>query len=163
MAEQIAFNLIAVLVLFCALMVVTLRNLVHCALFLVLTFMGVAGVYVLLHADFVAGAQVLIYVGAITVLLLFGIMLTRSIARRDIIAHNKQNLLGAVSAIGVFALIMVIVRGTQFEAGETALPDATTEIGKALVNTYVLPFELASIVLLVAMIGAIVIAREKDV
>jgi NADH-quinone oxidoreductase subunit J len=163
MAEQIAFNIIAVLILFCALMVVTLRNLVHCALFLVLTFMGVSGIYVLLHADFLAGVQVLIYVGAITVLLLFGIMLTRRIAGRDIIVHNKQKLLGAAGALGLFAIIYVIVRGTEFAINQAPPQDSTTAIGQALVRTYVLPFELASIVLLVALVGAIIIARERDV
>jgi NADH-quinone oxidoreductase subunit J len=163
MAEQIAFYAIFAQVIFCAWMVVSLRNLVHCALFLVLTFLGVAGVYVLLHADFLAGVQVLIYVGAITVLLLFGIMLTRRIAGQDVVVHNKQRFLGALGALALFWIIFSITQNAQFKTDTSAPSDPTGAIGKALVSTYVLPFELASIVLLVAMIGAIIIAREKDV
>ncbi len=164
MTEQIAFYAMAALILICAWMVVTLRNLVHCALFLVLTFMGVAGIYVLLHAEFLAGVQVLIYVGAITGLLLFGIMLTRKYAGRDIIAHNKQKPLGFISAAGLFIIIVYIALQTDFDwSAKPPTMNATSEIGKSLVSTYVLPFELASIVLLVAMIGAIIIAREKDI
>lgn len=140
-------------------MVIFVRQLLHAILLLVLSFVGVAGIYLTLSADFVAVVQVLIYAGAIAVLMIFAIMLTPA-SRRD----NADNVL-RLPALVLAGLMVTIV---AFVALETDWREATrgsfeataAAIGEALVDPFVLPFEVASVLLTVAMIGAIVLARE---
>ncbi len=141
-------------------MIIVVRNLLHALLFLILSFIGVAGLYITLSADFVAVVQVLIYAGAIAVLMIFAVMLT-PLSSRD----NAEGLLrlpalvlaGLVAASVAFVAIetewRVVTRGS-FES-------TTTEIGEALLSPFVLPFEIASVLLVAAMIGAIVLVREE--
>lgn len=159
--QQVAFLVLGAGVLASALLVVTVRNIVHAALSLALCFAGVAGIYVLLQAEFLAVAQVLIYIGAITVLLLFGIMLTRYITGENIphlAAHWKWALAGAW--LFLFLLLHVVLNG-QWRVAAEAPRDSTTSLGLALVQQYVLPFELASLILLAALVGAVVLAKEE--
>jgi len=159
--QQLAFALISLVVIGSAVLVVTLRNIFHSVLFLALSFLGVAGVYLLLAADFLAAAQVLIYIGAIIVLMMFALMLTHRVMTANVIQTVGHPWL----ALAVAGAMLVILFGLfVFYPWDTgALPDAaptTGIIGRQLLTRYVLPFELASIVLLVAMIGAIVLAKE---
>jgi NADH-quinone oxidoreductase subunit J len=165
--EQIVFILVAILTLGAALMVVTTRNLVHAALWLVVALFGVAVFFVLLHAGFLAVAQVVIYIGAIAILTIFTIMLTRRVARVSDTQLSSNWVWGLVVAVAVFAGVVWMLSGWTAIGGAAPawnpLVDPVQLLGAALVapNGYVLPFELASILLLAAMIGAIIIAWER--
>ncbi len=157
----VAFYLLGGIALGGALMVATLRNVMHAALALMMSFVGVAGIYLLLEAEFVAVVQVLIYIGAISVLILFAIMLTRGLMSKTLPPGNGQWIAAAGLAVLLFAILFVIAVGTNWPLGQTLdTSNLIPKIGAELVTTYVLPFEVASLVLLAALIGAIVIARE---
>lgn len=158
----VAFLVLSAITLSAATLVVTTPKIVHSALFLVLAFLSLAGIYVLLAAEFVAGVQVLIYVGAITVLVLFAIMLTHGPATPASNPVNRQWSIALVVSGALFALLLLAIEGTTWPVSGAALPRSTVEtVGVQLLTTYVVPFELASLLLVAAMIGAIVIAREE--
>ena len=160
MAEVFFFTLAAFTVA-AALLVVLSRNIVHSAVALIFSFCGVAGIYVLLDAEFLAAVQILIYVGGITILLLFAIMLTTRIAQRTAV-FNEQMGLSALIAVGITAvLVYASVTGIQI-SGQVPAPEETTPaLGRLLMTTHVLPFEIASVLLLAAMVGAIILARRE--
>jgi len=166
-ALQVIFLIIAVLTLGAALMVVTTRNLVHAALWLVVTLFGVAVLYVLLDAGFLAVAQVIIYIGAIAILFIFAVMLTRRVASDSSPQTNSNWGWAALVAVVLFAgLAWVLGKWPGFfmQAGElSSRADPLRELGQALVspNAYVIPFEVASVLLLAALIGAIMVAWER--
>lgn len=138
------------------------REMVRSALALVLSFSGVAVVYLLLNADFLAVAQILIYVGAIMILMLFAIMLTPGQVEIPGLASQGQTLAaGLVSAV-IFVLTTGVMLTTPWRLRADVVNAPTTErIGELLLTTYVLPFEIASVLLTAALIGALVIAREN--
>lgn len=170
----VAFYVIAILLVGSALAVVLLRNIVHAALFLALFFGAAAGIYVLLNAEFIAIVQVLIYAGAVTILVLFAIMLTQHPTSRQGNPFAGQWWLAGLICLILGGGIIYAVSGSKMVV---ASPDASVTLAGAGANggtivhlgqllyspftySYVLPFEIASIVLLVAIIGAIVIGRE---
>jgi NADH-quinone oxidoreductase subunit J len=155
------FYALASLTLGSGLAVVMLRNLVHSALFLVLSFVGVAGVYLMLGAQFLAAAQVLIYIGAISVLILFGIMLTRRANSPYTNADSSQAAGGLVAAGLLFAVLTVVLLATRWPLLALG-PDAAqvAVIGRLLLGPYLVPFEVASVLLLVALVGALALARR---
>jgi NADH-quinone oxidoreductase subunit J len=164
---QILFILVAIITFGCALMVVTARNLVHSALWLVAALFGIAVVFAILQAGFLAVVQVVIYIGAIAVLMIFAIMLTRRIAMETAPRFNENWAWAVVVALVMFVGLGWMV-ASQPVAHTPLVPlDARADplrlLGAALVspNGYVLPFELASVLLLAALIGAIVVAWEK--
>lgn len=141
------------------------RNIMHAAFSLLFTFFGVAGLYVLLHADFLAITQIMIYIGGILVLIIFGVMLTTRITGVDVKSGRTGKLqLGLTAALSV-ALAAVLVKiflSTQWHIAPAANVDTTAElIGNALLTKYLIAFEAASILLLVAIVGAAFIARKK--
>jgi NADH-quinone oxidoreductase subunit J len=148
------------------LLVVLARNIVHCAIALVFSFFGVAALFVLLDAEFLAAAQVLLYVGGITILLLFAIMLTSRISAGGVKIMNEQVGIGALVVFAIVGLmIFANLKGFPAAVPPLTMPDNTASIGKLLLTTYVLPFEVVSLLLLAAMVGAIILARrerEKD-
>jgi NADH-quinone oxidoreductase subunit J len=158
--HEIAFMILALLGLFAAARVVTTDNVVHAALYLVVTLAVVGGVYMVLGAEFVAWVQILIYVGAVVVLLLFSLMLTKApigAGRLD----NQQRGLAALVGLAVFAgLGALIVDGFKGKIEVTATTSA--EIGSSIFRSWVLPFEIVSVLLLAALVGAVVIARKDD-
>lgn len=159
------FFVFAALTIASAIMVVTLRNLFHSALFLGLSFVGVAGLYVLLHAEFLAAAQILIYVGAITVLIMLAIMLTEHIMSTRIRQVIAGGYLGLPVATGIAAALIWAFRqadGVFLPASDVAAPQGgwTSWIARELLMPYLLPFELASVVLLIALVAAVVLAVE---
>ena len=166
-AEQIIFIVTAAISLGAAVMVVTTRNLIHAALWLVLTLFGVAVLFVLLDAGFFAIVQVIIYIGAISILLIFVIMLTRRTMQESAPPMNRTWWLAAIISILLFAgLAWMLSSWDGFTTSKPELAigvDPLQQLGQALVspNAYVLPFEIASILLLAALIGAIVVAWEK--
>lgn len=158
--QEIVFVLIGIGTAFSAVLTVTSRNLVHAALFLATTLAGIGGVFLVLHADFVGMVQLVVYVGAIAVLFLFGLMLTRApIGREALDSQNRGLGFGvALSMFGVLvALIVQAFRGV--EAVELSGP-GVADIGFAIFGEWVLPFELASMLLLGALVGAILLSRR---
>ena len=159
---QVAFVGFSVLTLASALMVVLSRNLLHSALFLVLTFFSVAGIYVLLEAEFLAAIQVLIYVGAVAVLYLFALMLTRRITGEGIRQHNAQVIPAALVALVFIGILLPVAWVGNWQISSLPPdPDVIPRLGESLLTTYALPFEVMGVVLLVALVGAIILAREN--
>jgi NADH-quinone oxidoreductase subunit J len=163
--QQVVFWVLAVAMTVAALRVVTCANVVHAALYLVGTLMGAAAIYVLLFAEFVAWVQVLVYVGAIVVLMLFGLMLTRApIGRLNL--DNNQRPLAALCALAIFAVTSWITvsafEGREIDFGRllSGGKGPTELVGDVIFSTYVLPFEIVSVLLLAALVGAVVIARR---
>lgn len=160
--SQVIFYLLSFVIIVSAIYVVTLRNIFHSALFLILTLFGVAGIYILLHAEFLAAVQVLIYVGAISVLIIFAIMLTSQLANKEIKQSNEQVTVTIFVCAGFLMASLGSVANTVWKLTENPLPeDNTLTIGKLLMNEFVLPFEVVSVVLLAALIGAVVLARKE--
>jgi NADH-quinone oxidoreductase subunit J len=160
--QEVAFLVLAVIGGLSGLAVVTSRNVVHAALWLVVALATVAGVYLLLAAPFLAFVQVIIYVGAIVVLLLFGIMLTRAPVGRRVLDNTLRARIGAlVVGGGLFAMLTVFLldafRGDRIS---NRAATATAALGDSLFRNFVLPFEAVSVLLLAALIGAIVLARR---
>lgn len=164
---QIIFLAIAALSLFAAFMVVSARSLVHSALWLILTLFGVAVLFVLLEAGFFAVAQVLIYIGAIAILFIFAVMLTRRIMADTGPRLNSSWWLAAIISLLMFiGVVWMISQSPLFsitQAPELVEETLLADLGKALVSPtgYLLPFELASVLLVAAMVGAIYVAYVK--
>jgi len=162
--SQVVFIVLSIAALGGALGVVFARNLFLAALALVLSFVGVAGFYVLLEAELLAMIQILVYVGAIAILIIFAIMLSRRLMSSEVKPWNEQ-WVGAVIVSGVlFAALVFILSRVDWPTTEAQVPaDSISQLGQALVSPdfYVLPFEVASVLLLVALVGAVIIAREQ--
>ncbi len=158
---DIIFYLFASVTLLSALFVVTSRNIVHSAFYLLFTFFGVAGIYVLLGADFVAIVQLIVYVGGILILLLFGVMITNKITNVDI-KTGTINTLPAAIGLGLFTgIIGSVMLNTKWQVIDIGMPQATLAgLGQMLLNEYVLVFELLGILLLIALVGAASMARR---
>ena len=156
------FYLVVVVTLGSAMMVAFSRNIIYSAFSLLGTFAGVAGIYIFLGADFVAAVQLLIYVGGILVLVLFAVMLTHRITDVEI-TNRAAGRIPALIVVGVLVYLLVqTVRETPWaKAKEIVYAATTAKIGDLFLDTYLLPFELASLVLLAALIGAVVIARKE--
>jgi NAD(P)H-quinone oxidoreductase subunit 6 len=156
------FYLIAIITVGSAAMVAFSRNIIYSAFSLLGTFAGVAGLYVFLGADFVAGVQLLIYVGGILVLILFAVMLTHRITDVEITNRAAGRVPGLL-IVGVFLVILIqTIRETPWvRVKEVAHQPTTAKIGDLFLENYLLPFELASLVLLAAMIGAVVLSRKE--
>jgi NADH-quinone oxidoreductase subunit J len=148
-----------------ALMVITRRNPVHSALSLIFTLLSLAGLYLMLYAPFVAGVQIILYVGGIMVLFLFVIMLVNLERNMREDQFNKQWLVATLATLVLGALfVYVYVKGKAiFPATLAPLPEQmnTQMVGRALYTTYMYPFEIASILLLVAIVGAVVMAKKR--
>ena len=160
--QQAVLWILGALVVVAAVRVVTSQNVVHAALYLVGTLMGAAALYVMLFAEFVAWVQVLVYVGAIVVLMLFGLMLTRApIGKANF--DNNQRFLAACCAGAVFIVTSWILwdafSGREIDFAREA-GTKTASIGEVIFSAYVLPFEVVSVLLLAALVGAVVIARR---
>ncbi len=168
MILQVAFIYFAAVTVFSALMVITRKNPVHCALYMLAVFTHVAGLFVLLDAEFVAAVQVLVYAGAILVLFLFVIMLFRGDGMKDKARFVSGWPIVAPIAIALMGLLMSILMHSGFSGAQgsytiEAVRSAGNSqvIGMALYTDYLFPFEIASVILLVAMVGAIVLAKKK--
>ncbi|MCF8242771.1 MAG: NADH-quinone oxidoreductase subunit J [Melioribacteraceae bacterium] len=158
---DIIFYLFAAITVLSAFLVVTAKNIVHSAFYLLFTFFGVAGLYVLLGADFIAIVQIMVYVGGILILLLFGVMLTNKITSVEI-KSGTIHVLPAVIGLGLFAaFVLSTMMTTKWKSNPAELPFTTVyDLGYILINEYVLIFELLGILLLIALIGAASIARK---
>jgi NADH:ubiquinone oxidoreductase subunit 6 (subunit J) len=175
MLEKIIFIILSVITLGSGLVVVIERNLFRAALYLVAALFGVAGMFVLLEAGFLAVVQVFIYAGAIAILIIFAVMLTRRVMNPDTPQVNSQSAASVALAIVLFALLALVLAPDQLQIGDLTLggivwperadqtPVDITDLGRALVDAeqYVVPFEVASVLLLVAMIGAVYIVFPR--
>jgi NADH-quinone oxidoreductase subunit J len=159
--EAAVFWVFASLTLLSACVVVLSRTLIYSAFALLVTFFGVAGLYLLLGADFLAATQLLVYVGGILVLLLFGVMLTHRIYDLDLRSGTNQLLSGLIVAGGLFVILTALALRTEWPAAERAPAATTAPIGRMFLSEYLLPFEAASVLLLVALIGAAMIVRRR--
>jgi NADH-quinone oxidoreductase subunit J len=170
--ETFVFLVFSVITLGGALLVVTTRNLFHAALFLMLSLFGVAGLFVLLSSEFLAGVQVVVYIGAIAILIVFAVMFTPQVTH-ILRVDRSQWISGAVIAALLFLLLLVIVtpliedvRFDKFDKdnADDVPASAMQDLGEALVdpNQYMLPFEIASVLLMAALIGAVVMIRPED-
>jgi len=160
MMPTIAFGVLSVVIIGFALAMVLSKNLVHSAIFMAVTFIGVAGIYLTLSAGFLAAVQILIYVGAISILMVFGVMLTR---RGDISASNlfnKNILSGVVVSLALFVILGRLILISNWSTSSFSVPESTVGlIADLMMNVYVIPFEVAALLLLAAMVGAIIVAK----
>jgi NADH:ubiquinone oxidoreductase subunit 6 (subunit J) len=162
--DDLAFLLLAGILLGSALMVVLGRNIIRSGLWLVLSFAGLAGIYALLGATLVAAAQVLIYIGAISVLILFAVMLTQSKAGPARLVFHHQAWAGAIAATAMALLLIVSVLFTGWPLAVAApVAYAASEIATMLFDDYLLAFEVISLLLLAAVIGGIFLARRDEI
>ena len=159
MAQNIAFGVIALVIIASAPRVVTTNNVVHAALYLVMVLAGVGGLYFILGAEFVGTTQILVYIGAIIVLFLFGIMLTRAPIGGESDLDNDQRWIGGLIAVLLLAVIGYTLID-RFEDSELPADTVTTtaQVSDAIFGTYLVPFEVISVLL--PLVGAIVVARR---
>lgn len=166
MENGIVFWFLSLVMLISALMVVSLKNIFHSALFLVLCLFSVAGFYIMLDAEFLAAAQVLIYVGAVAILIIFAIMLTSNLTSKKIRQVNENALVSLLVCLlffmGSVALIKMTYDSAWKDIAAPTLPaDNVLALGQLLMTEYMLPFEVVSVLMLAALIGAIVLARKE--
>ena len=176
MFEQTLFVLLTILTLGSAFVVVTNRNLFHAALALMLSFAGVAGFYITLDAGFLAAAQLLVYIGAISILIIFAIMMTRRLMQATEQPFNSQRGLSIVGALATFIIMALVISRYWPTTPNNDIPMASrtvvetailngsvAELGRSFVSVdaFVIPFEVASVLLLAALIGAILVAWPK--
>ena len=159
---ELAFLGIACLVVFSAFGVVISSSLVHSAVALLFTLFGVAGLYIFLYADFLAATQVVIYVGGILVLIIFGVMLTNKIDTPSIASSSSNQVIGSTVSFLLFSFQLgVIFKTDWYTLNPTPVEDSVSIIGRMLLEEYLLPFELVSILLLGALIGASMLSRKN--
>lgn len=161
---NVAFFIISIFILSGAVLMISYTKVVHMVASLAVTFIGLAGLYVLLAAEFVAFVQVLIYAGGVTILMIFGIMMTRHDTTDD--EEPKRPLhqtLLTIGVLGFFGIMFFAIQRAAFPIQQTDLPaDNTRAIGEQLFTMHVIPFELVSVLLTVAFIGAIIIAKREE-
>jgi NADH-quinone oxidoreductase subunit J len=162
---DILFYVFAVLIIGSAIIVVTSKNIMYSAFSLLFTFFGVAGLYVLLNADFIAISQIMIYIGGILVLIIFGVMLTSKITDVDIKTGTSGRLQVMFTSIIVLALTVILIvtylNSNWFKKPSINSENTIKPIGNILLTDYLMAFEVASVLLLIAIIGAALIARRK--
>jgi NADH-quinone oxidoreductase subunit J len=164
-AQSVAFYILAVAMAVAAIGVVRTQNVVHAALYLVVVLAGAAGQYILVAAEFVAWVQVLIYIGAVVILFLFGIMLTRAPMRSEGSLDNEQKWAAAVVGLFLFGVIAALLvdayGGKQIKLNDKLVAlGRAGHVGTTIFRDYLVPFEVVSMLLLAALIGAVVIARR---
>ncbi len=160
--DDVLFVLFAVVMLGSALLVVTLRDIIRSGLAMIVCFAALAGLYVLLGSPILAATQVLVYIGAISVLVLFAIMLTQTKAGPARLVFQTQWWAAAIAAIAVVVVVIGVVASTDWGAEATRLQSVTGDVARLLFSDYTLPFEAVSVLLLAAVIGGIFLAKRED-
>ena len=159
--DDVLFIIFSVVMIGSALLVVTLRDIIRCGLAMMVSFAALAGLYVLLGAPMVAAAQVLVYIGAISVLILFAIMLTQTKGGPARLVFQTQAVPAGFAALVLAVLIILSILATNWNAVAAPIRTGTTELAKVLFNQFVLPLEVISVLLLAAVIGGIFLARRS--
>lgn len=162
MIESAFFYLVAVVLLVSSVLVVRSQDLVRAVLWLAVSLVTTAALYALLGAPFLAGVQVLTYVGGVVTLMIFGVMVTRRHDGTPATADRSDSDRGAVAALGVFALLALAIWKSDLAAPQGLAPATTASIARALLDDHLLAFEAASLLLLAAIVGAVVLARRGD-
>jgi len=161
--SELPFYLIASITIASAYWVVVSNRLIYSAIALLFTLFGVAGLYICLYADFLAASQVIVYVGGILVLIIFGVMLTSKISDVSFQHASRNQMAGSFFAMGIFTLIITVAMRTEWPEFELTTINATTKIiGEMILIEYLLPFEAVSVLLLSALIGAAMLSRRGD-
>jgi NADH:ubiquinone oxidoreductase subunit 6 (subunit J) len=155
------FWILAAVMLGSALLVVTMRDIIRCGLAMIVCFLALAGLYVTLGAPMVAAAQVIVYIGAISVLILFAIMLTQTKAAPSRLVFQTQAVPAAISAIVIAVVIALAIGATDWAEVPERLHVATDAMSQVLFNDFVLPFEVVSVLLLAAVIGGVFLAKRE--
>lgn len=165
---QIIFYIFAGLTIASALVVLWTKNVLYAAFSLIVTFMGVAAMYIFAGADFIAVSQILIYVGGILVLIIFGVMLTNRLSGQAVFTESHNKFTGFIIGLTIFGILLYSIYQVNFTAiskvnaaSETAAESTIGIIGVKLMSTYILPFEMIAILLLLTLIGAAFIARRQ--
>ena len=160
---EIIFLSLIIIISSSAIWVVVSPNLVHSAVSLLITLFGVAGLYVFLYADFLAATQVVIYVGGILVLIIFGVMLTNKIDKPVIESNSSNKIIGFFVSGFIFSILSFVVLQTNWQIAQNNIEgDSTVKlIGYLILGKYLLPFELISVLLLAALVGSAMLARKK--
>jgi NADH-quinone oxidoreductase subunit J len=160
-AQNIVFGILAVVMVAAAFRLVTTQNVVRAALFLAIVLAGAAALYILLAAEFVAWVQVLVYIGAVVVLLLFGVMLTRAPIGRETDLDNDQRWLAALVALFLLGALGAVLADAFGDDKVGAITiRRTADVSDSIFGAYVVPFEVASVLLLAALVGAVALARR---
>ena len=163
MMSDLPFYLIASITIASAYWVVVSNRLIYSAIALLFTLFGVAGLYICLYADFLAASQVIVYVGGILVLIIFGVMLTSKISDVSFQHASRNQMAGSFFAMGIFILIITVAMRTEWPEFELTTLDGTTKIiGEMILTEYLLPFEAVSVLLLSALIGSAMLSRRGD-
>ena len=161
--SELPFYLIASITIASAYWVVVSTKLIYSAISLLFTLFGVAGLYICLYADFLAASQVIVYVGGILVLIIFGVMLTSKISDVSFQHSSRNQFAGSFFALGIFTLIISVAMRTEWPEFDLTTIEGTTEIlGQMILTEYLLPFEAVSVLLLSALIGAAMLSRRGD-
>ena len=156
------FYIISSLLLISAFWVVFSPNLIHSAVSLLFTLFSVAAIYIFLYADFLAATQVVVYVGGILVLIIFGVMLTNRIDTPSIASSSANQFIGGTGALIIFVIQVAVIYNTEWKLKlPQSQESSTADIGRLLLNDYLLPFEVASILLLAALMGAALLSRKN--
>lgn len=162
---SLSFYVLGLLTLLSAAVVAMSRNIVYSGFAMIFSFLGVAGLYILLEADFLAAMQVLVYAGGITVVILFAVMLTRGIEEPKSSNPVMNRPASALASAGVLAMLLVLIFNTDWPVHvPTAMAPGdgiSGDLGELLLGKYLLPFEVVSVLLLAALIGAVIIARRE--
>lgn len=162
MIEQLSFALVCAVTFFAAVRVVATPNLVRAVFWLALSLLGTAVLYAMLHAPFLAGVQVLTYVGGVVTLMIFGVMVTRQHDGTAVVAETADQGRAALICLGLAALMGLAIYSTDFGAVTPPPPMSTEALARALLGPHLIAFEVASVLLLAAIVGAVVLARKKD-
>ncbi|MFC4303499.1 NADH-quinone oxidoreductase subunit J [Cohnella boryungensis] len=160
--EFVAFFLLSVCAIVGAVLAINFTKVVHTTLSMAFTFIAIAGLYVLLEAEFLAFVQVLLYVGAITILMIFGIMMTKHDGEGREAGRPLRDTLAAIGCLSLFGMLFYGIRNASFPQEAASYADSTREIGLQLFTRYAIPFELMSVLLTVAFIGAIALAKREE-
>jgi len=160
--EDLLFFILAEVMLLSGLLVVTMRDIIRCGLAMIVCFLALAGLYVTLGAPMVAAAQVIVYIGAISVLILFAIMLTADKTAPGKLTFQTQAAPAAVASIILAVLVAVAVAGTDWGAASAHVRIATDALARILFQDFVLAFEAVSVLLLAAVVGAVFLAKREQ-
>lgn len=163
---MISFLIIAICIIVCAIMMLSFRKVIYMALSLGGVFLGCAAIYFLLGAEFVGIAQILIYAGAITILIMFAIMLTNHEAEEPPLKWSPRNIASAVGCIALGVVLYLMIRSQSWPQPDTTVDvnahqSNTIAIGLSLFKSYAIPFELVSLLLIVGLVGAVILAQER--
>jgi NADH-quinone oxidoreductase subunit J len=162
MISDLGFYLVASIIGVSAVLVVRSKNLIHAVLWLAVALLGTAGLYAMLDAPFLAGVQVLTYVGGVVTLMIFGVMVTRRHEGAEAPAENDPDERGFIAAAGLMAVLGIAIWKTDLGSSSPPPPVSTAQLASALLDEYLLAFEAVSLLLLAAIVGAVVLARRRD-